>query len=603
MLSLFYAILNDFGFVQILLNQDDQPERIFESLNARAKPLLQFDLLRNNLFLRARKEEDKDVLYKMYWKEFEDPYWETGVTVGRTKVTLSELFFQHFLIAKLGEENVTPLYSVYQRKLGKEKNVKHELSELNRYSKVYHEMTACSPDSEIGSAMSIYKTFGIATLHPLILFLINELDVSGSDLSKVLEVMESYTMRRLVCFRQGVRGYTQLIARLIRRLKGARFDLGNFIKLLSEETSNTTRWPTDSEIKTFLMLAWANQSINKKVIRYILYRIELQKREENQFLETDQLIFDNKLSLEHIMPEQWQKTWCLPLTDDRKISSNDQIYYKDLFSPEYKRKNRNWETEPSEEGLSNRSYQRPFQLAQERSMYLQSIGNLTLVTGKLNSKMSNNPFAEKKVALEENSVLMLNKEVCEHNTWDTKQIRDRGNELYTIFCKIWPSADDFAKDVPYSSNPPVDIPLHDEQESDLEKADSGQEGDDQFYPQQDESPLADLHPSENHHETVQRQQRDRILKSKTPKSRKAPNVGWKKSKKSTTYTVDGQQYTIQCSIGQIFYRKEQGLTWKEVAKSFGIEPHHLTDPTYLRASSEWKRAIAKNKNWEANFRN
>ena len=76
------------------------------------------------------------------------------------------------------------------------------------------------------------------------------------------------------------------------------------------------------------------------------------------------------------------------------------------------------------------------------------------------------------------------------------------------------------------------------------------------------------------------------MKSKTLKSGKVPNVGWKKSKKSTTYTVNGQQYTIQCSIGQILYRKEQGLTWKEVAKSFGIEPYHLTDPTYLRASSE-----------------
>ena len=54
MLDLLNAILNDFGFVEILLDPDDQPERIFESLNARAKPLLQFDLLRNSLFLRAR---------------------------------------------------------------------------------------------------------------------------------------------------------------------------------------------------------------------------------------------------------------------------------------------------------------------------------------------------------------------------------------------------------------------------------------------------------------------------------------------------------------------------------------------------------------------
>ncbi|MYA54941.1 DUF262 domain-containing protein [Candidatus Poribacteria bacterium] len=53
-LSLFRSILHYFGFVQILIDGSDKPEKIFESLNARGKNLLQFDLLRNDLFLRAR---------------------------------------------------------------------------------------------------------------------------------------------------------------------------------------------------------------------------------------------------------------------------------------------------------------------------------------------------------------------------------------------------------------------------------------------------------------------------------------------------------------------------------------------------------------------
>ena len=170
MLALLRAILNDFGFVEISLDRDDEPEKIFESLNARAKPLLQFDLLRNNLFLRARVEDDRDRLYSEYWKHFEGPYWESEVRVGRSKITLSELFFQHFLTAKLGEEDITPLYSAYQRShLIGENSIEHELAEFKRYSVVYHEMTACSPHSEIGRKMSFYKIFDIATLHPLLL--------------------------------------------------------------------------------------------------------------------------------------------------------------------------------------------------------------------------------------------------------------------------------------------------------------------------------------------------------------------------------------------------------------------------------------------------
>ena len=100
MRNLFNAIRGSFSFVQILLDPDDEPERIFESLNARGKPLLQFDLLRNNLFMRARVEEDRDRLYREYWAHFENPYWENEVTVARSKITLSELFFLHFLMAK-----------------------------------------------------------------------------------------------------------------------------------------------------------------------------------------------------------------------------------------------------------------------------------------------------------------------------------------------------------------------------------------------------------------------------------------------------------------------------------------------------------------------
>ena len=73
-----------------------------------------------------------DRLYREYWKHFENPYWEDEVRVGRSRITLSELFFQHFLIAKLGKESVTPLFNVYQRNLTRKQNVKYELSELKK---------------------------------------------------------------------------------------------------------------------------------------------------------------------------------------------------------------------------------------------------------------------------------------------------------------------------------------------------------------------------------------------------------------------------------------------------------------------------------------
>ena len=93
MSNLFETILANFGFVQILLDSGDEPEKIFESLNARGKRLLQFDLLRNNLFLRAH--QDRDRLYREYWDHFETPYWDPEEKSGAS----SETFLQHFLMS------------------------------------------------------------------------------------------------------------------------------------------------------------------------------------------------------------------------------------------------------------------------------------------------------------------------------------------------------------------------------------------------------------------------------------------------------------------------------------------------------------------------
>ena len=448
-LALFRSILNDFGFVQILLDAGDEPERIFESLNARAKPLLQFDLLRNNLFLRARIEEGRDRLYEDYWKHFESTYWEKEVTVGREKMTLSERFFQHFLMAKLGKVNVSPLFSVYQEQLAGNEGVEHELSELKCYSEIYQEMTDCSPDSEIGKAMSFYNTFGITSLHPFILFAINGLRGSGSDLSLVFQVLESYTMRRLLCDTSGAKNYNRLFSKLIQRLKGRRFDLGNFLKLLSDEKAAANRWPRDGEVGIVFLVQ--PSIMNRTAIRYVLYRIELKKREGNQSLETNEFVFDNRLSLEHILPEGWQNTWSLPLATEGNggpsFDCEERIFYEELFHSEYRENNPQWRTEASDDGLVDESRRSAYSVANSRRDFLHSIGNLTLVTKSLNSSLSNRPFSEKKVSLFENSLLVLNREIFEHNTWDVRQITQRAGDLLDNFRFIWPSPDHFAESI------------------------------------------------------------------------------------------------------------------------------------------------------------
>jgi len=63
----FQALKNALQVVAIDLEQDDDAQVIFETLNARGEPLLPADLLRNFIFLRAaRRGEPQETLYKEF---------------------------------------------------------------------------------------------------------------------------------------------------------------------------------------------------------------------------------------------------------------------------------------------------------------------------------------------------------------------------------------------------------------------------------------------------------------------------------------------------------------------------------------------------------
>ena len=69
-----------------------------------------------------------------------------------------------------------------------------------------------------------------------------------------------------------------------------------------------------------------------------------------------------------------------------------------------------------------------FEAAQRRDAHVHRLGNLTLVTSKLNPSMSNAAWATKKSALNEHSILLLNSRVVGAHpmSWDEERsMRDR----------------------------------------------------------------------------------------------------------------------------------------------------------------------------------
>ena len=82
--ALWEALIEEFKVVEITLEEGDDAQVIFETLNERGEPLLAADLVRNNIFHRAdARREHADKLFDKYWKVFEDPFWSVMEKQGR----------------------------------------------------------------------------------------------------------------------------------------------------------------------------------------------------------------------------------------------------------------------------------------------------------------------------------------------------------------------------------------------------------------------------------------------------------------------------------------------------------------------------------------
>ena len=93
-------------FVVISLAPADNAQVIFETLNHRGAPLLAADPPIKNLVFQVAQAQKKDVdrLYRTYWIDLDTDYWRQRIARGRQYVPRIDIFMNHWLIARLGRE-------------------------------------------------------------------------------------------------------------------------------------------------------------------------------------------------------------------------------------------------------------------------------------------------------------------------------------------------------------------------------------------------------------------------------------------------------------------------------------------------------------------
>lgn len=406
------ALRNALQVVEIDLQQGDDAQVIFETLNARGEPLLPADLLRNFIFLRAaRRGEPQETLYQQYWAAFDDPFWRVEVKQGRLLRPRSDLFLQHFLASRLTADiPVKHLFVEYKFWIERQEpfpSVKDELACLARQGRDFRRIIAPTKDDVLYGLVTFLDAFDVRTCYPLLLTLL-DIGLDDGQWAAVSRILESYLLRRAVCGLT-TKNYNRTFLGLTRTLRREAATPEKLTKLLLEQTGDSTEWPTDDKFGEAWRTTHAYQVLSNPKIVHIL------KRLSDTYVtgKMEGVTVSGDLTVEHILPQQWQAKW--PLPDGSAGLATDAL----------------WKAAKDDAGA---------EATRKRNAALQTMGNLTILTQGLNSAVSNSEWSVKKPALLQHSLLPINQQLHAAVQWDEESIRRRGEDLLSRALKLWPRA-------------------------------------------------------------------------------------------------------------------------------------------------------------------
>ena len=373
--------------VVIDLGSQDDPNLIFETLNARGTPLEQSDLIKN-FVLSQERDREGDI-----WGNLDDGWWRTEVRQGRLFRPRLDMLLNYWLAMRTGSEvSPTRVFDVFRSYVDGQE-VHAVMSGIKQDLLSYRDFESArgrSPEEKSFYYHVAVMQAGVVT--PVLLLL---LSVEAGTRIRAFSALESFLVRRMIC-RQTTKDYNRLVLELASRLRESGLDKADAITaaFLKEQTAYAREWPSDEAVADALGSSPLYRLLTRGRLRLVLEGVERRLRSSGK---SEQPAVPTNLTIEHLMPVGWrQEEWPLP----EGIDTDAATY--------------------------------------QRNTLIHSIGNLTLATQKLNSSMSNDPWTSKRDELQEHSVLLLNNELLSRPSWSEETIRSRSRRMAKLVSERWP---------------------------------------------------------------------------------------------------------------------------------------------------------------------
>lgn len=358
-------------------DEDDDPQIIFESINSTGVRLSNSDLIRNFLLIDADNQQE---LFDDYWVKIEN------MLHPDKQFNYLDDFFTQFMImnfsAKVTRQRVYQYFvQYYDNNFVGNSNKEEALKAVLDYAKIYSHFVFPDNDKDenIKANFKTLLTLNQTTCFPFFLQVFHDYEdnlIGVNTLEKIVNLITMFIIRRSICG-YPVNTLRSIFASLYTQVFKVKKNKDKYYESINKYLFTNLGMPRDNQLKDALLNN--NLYANKRFCRFLLLNIENKGSNEQ--------INDQKLTIEHIMPQHLSEGWHISRTD--------------------------------------------------HDAYLDRLGNLSL-TGN-NSKMSNKPFIEKKqILLKLTKIRILNEDLLDKNDWTINDIKARGEHLAKIIMEQYP---------------------------------------------------------------------------------------------------------------------------------------------------------------------
>lgn len=383
----YYAALQKLDIIFMSLEEYDDAQIIFESINSTGLNLTQTDLIRNFL-LMAENNETQKKLFENYWDKFEK-------ILGIEE--LNE-FFKYFTTYKstvfTKGENIYSSYKEYFYDC--EYLIKEEaFKELEEYIEIY--LRIIKPyyenrifyEEEINFYLSEILEMKNNTVRPALFYVFdyalkNELTII--EVKKILKLLDSFLLRRNVMgaasnsLQKIFLSITNQVKALLKKVDGITFYDAFCYQLVHLNDAESNSMPTYDDLSTKGSI-YNLYTSRRHVAKLVLLGIENRDNKHK-------IIMDN-LSIEHIIPQTLTTEWRDVLGEDSK----------------------------------------------NHKQFVHRLGNLTLTA--YNSELSNNPIQRKIEIINETKHLKINTELHGIENFTYIDLNERTQRLMKKVIEIW----------------------------------------------------------------------------------------------------------------------------------------------------------------------